>query len=132
MTIQELALSKLSKEIVDDLLNKQIKNANDILMAKNQRIKSHNVVPIKIIDIKPSQQGEDYDNASSNFDANQLLDFKKGNIAIDVIRLETICPIAINKETMEIIDGNHRHFATFAIGEECILTLCCDIENIEK
>jgi hypothetical protein len=73
-----------------------------------------------ILKIKPSQKGEDYDNASSRQLAKTFRAFLSNEHRdVDDFRREDFFPILIHRDGT-IIDGNHRHYATKAIGQRLI------------
>lgn len=130
MTIQETSLNQLPEEVVKRLIASQIKQANNILFHKKQRIKSYTFITLSINEVKPSQFGEDYENNSSKYDAEIYKAIISRTKKVEDVRLESLCPIVVDKNTMTIIDGNHRHYATYSIGEKFIYTILCEIENI--
>lgn len=74
---------------------------------------------VRVKDITPSQVGEDYLNASSEYTAKNISSAKS---AADVSRVEDLFPIVLD-ETGKIVDGNHRHAAATLNGEEYITAL---------
>jgi hypothetical protein len=74
-------------------------------------------VPVK--DIKPNQTGEDYINASSIETAQRIKEAKNIN---ELPRTADIRPILLD-DKMNIIDGNHRHYASILNGEKTIPSL---------
>lgn len=130
MTIQEQILNQLPEKRKEDLIRSQINNAKGILLRSNLELKSYSLDVISINEIIPSQYNEDYENESSKYDVEVFLTVTKGVADINDLRLETFRPIAIDKNTMEIIDGNHRHYALKTAGETNAYVLLCETQNI--
>jgi len=129
MTLQEQVLNQIPKK-KEDLIQSQIKNAKSILLRNNLKLTAYTLKSISINKIIPSQNNEDYENESSKHDVDVFLDVKKGLIDLNILRLETFRPIAINKNTMKIIDGNHRHYALKKAGETNAYVLLCKTQSI--
>lgn len=129
MTIQEKILEQISGSRKEKLINSQITDANNILERKNLKLKNCILSILPVSQIIPSQEGDDYKNESSKFDAEIFKEVKNGFKNPEQVRLESFRPIVVNKMTMEIIDGNHRHYALQSIGEENILVLLCETEK---
>lgn len=129
MTIQEQILNQLPEKRKKDLIRSQINNAKGILSRNNLELTSYTLDVISINEIIPSQYFEDYENESSKYDAGVFLGVIKGIIDINALRLETFRPIAVNKNTMKIIDGNHRHYALKTAGETNAFVLLCETQN---
>lgn len=73
---------------------------------------------VPVADVTPSQTGEDYLNASSEYTARQI-----ASETIDTIhRREDVMPIILD-ENLKIIDGNHRHAASTVNGATTIPAL---------
>ncbi len=132
MTVQEKILNKVSEKRKEDLIRSQINNAKSILKRDNLELASYILDVISINEILPSQFNEDYENESSKYDVGVFLGVIKGTVDINALRLETFRPIAVNKSTMEIIDGNHRHFALKTAGETKAYVLLCQTQNIKN
>jgi hypothetical protein len=129
MTLQEQVLNQIPKK-KEDLIQSQINNAKSILLRNNLKLTAYTLKSISINKIIPSQNNEDYVNESSKYDVDIFLDVKKGLIDLNTLRLETFRPIAINKNTMKIIDGNHRHYALKTAGETNAYVLLCKTQSI--
>jgi hypothetical protein len=70
---------------------------------------------VPVADITPSQTGDDYLNASSQYTAQQI-----ASETIDSIhRKEDVLPVILD-ENLKIIDGNHRHAASTLNGATTI------------
>jgi hypothetical protein len=95
------------------------------------KLDSYEFVTLTIKEVIQSQQDEDYKNPSSEYDLYVYKEVMSGKININDIRLDTFRPIAVDKHTMKIIDGNHRHYAITAVGEKYIFVLLCETQNIE-
>lgn len=130
MTLQEKILNQISEKRKDDLIRSQINNAKSILARDNLELTSYILDVIPINEIIPSQYDEDYENESSKYDVGVFLDVIKGTVDINTLRLETFRPIAVNKSTMKVIDGNHRHYALKTSGETKAYVLLCKTQNI--
>lgn len=130
MTIQEQILNQLSENKKEDLIRSQINNAKGILIRSKLKLISYCLDVISINEIIPSQYNEDYENESSKYDVEVFLSVMKGIVNINDLRLETFRPIAIEKNTMKIIDGNHRHYALKTAGEKNAYVLLCETQNI--
>jgi len=130
MTIQEQILNQLSEKRKEDLIRTQINHAKGILIRSNLELTSYSLNVISINDIIPSQYNEDYENESSKYDVEVFLSVIKGISDINDLRLATFRPIAIDKNTMKIIDGNHRHYALKNAGEKNAYVLLCETKNI--
>jgi len=73
---------------------------------------------VPVADVTPSQTGDDYLNASSEYTARQI-----ASETIDTIhRREDVMPIILD-ENLKIIDGNHRHAASTVNGAKTIPAL---------
>ena len=131
MTIQEKILEQISDVSKENLINSQITEANNILARQNLKLKSCVLSTLPILEIIATQQGDDYENDSSKFDATIFNEVKNGSKNFENVRLESFRPIVVNKKSMEIIVGNHRHYALRSIGEQNILVLLCETEVIE-
>lgn len=130
MTIQEQILNQIPEKRKEDLIRSQINNAKSILTRNNLELTSYILDVISINEIIPSQCNEDYENESSKYDVGVFLSVTKGIVDINALRLETFRPIAVNKNTMKIIDGNHRHYALKTAGETNAYVLLCETQNI--
>lgn len=130
MTIQEQILNQIPEKRKEDLIRSQINNAKGILTRNNLELTSYTLGVISIDEIIPSQYDEDYENESSKYDVGVFLGVIKGIVDINALRLETFRPIAVNKNTMKIIDGNHRHYALKTAGETNAYVLLCETQNI--
>ena len=109
----------------DDNLNENILPQEKFAQEKNQdyieqalkilpnkgkyNLKNYSVEILPIDKIKPTQFGEDYINASSEYEAEQYQKYIDGEIEAEDLRREDFYPIVVDKDTMEILDGNHRH-----------------------
>lgn len=131
MTIQEKILNQLPIKKKEDLIQSQITEAKSILSRSKLKLESYAFVSLTIKEVIPSQQDEDYKNASSEYDACVYQAVMDGKMNINDIRLNAFRPIAVDKNTMKIIDGNHRHYAIKAVGEKDIFVLLCETQNIE-
>jgi hypothetical protein len=131
MTIQEKILNQLPLNKKEDLMRSQINEAISILSRSKLKLESYTLVTLPINEVIPSQQGEDYKNASSEYDVSVYQAIMNGEMNINDIRLNTFRPIAVDKNTMKIIDGNHRHYAIKTVGEKDIFVLLCETQNIE-
>lgn len=130
MTVQEKILNQIPEKRKEDLIRSQINNAKSILTRDNLELTSYILDVLSINEIIPSQYNEDYENESSKYDVGVFLGVIKGIVDINDLRLETFRPIAVNKSTMKIIDGNHRHYALKTAGETKAYVLLCETQNI--
>ena len=131
MTIQEKILNQLPENKKEALIQSQINEACSILSRSKLKLVSYDFVTLTIKEVIPSQQDEDYKNASSEYDVVVYQAVMSGKLSINDIRLNTFRPIAVDKNTMKIIDGNHRHYAIKTVGEKDIFVLLCETQNIE-
>jgi len=130
MTIQEQILNQLPEKRKEDLIQSQITQVKDFLLRSNMKLICYDLVTISINEVIPSQHNEDYENDSSKYDASVFLAVINGNSDINDLRLDTFRPIAVDKNTMKIIDGNHRHYAIKKVGEKNVYVLLCETRNI--
>jgi hypothetical protein len=123
--IQDIAYQQipglLEKGIKNELsfLSNIIKPTNTMFTPKIERV--------SLSSIKPSQYGEDYKNASSEYEAEEFQKILNGEKDIQDHRKEDFYPILVNKKTNKIIDGNHRHYALSSIGSPYVVVLYVDI-----
>lgn len=130
ITIQETILKQLHKGKNEELIASQLNEAIQILSHDNLKIINYELTTLSIYDIRPSQTDEDYDNNSSKQDAKIYLEVMNKKRSIENVRLDSFRPIVVDKKTMNIIDGNHRHYATKAIGEKFIYVILCEIGKL--
>ena len=128
MTLQEIILNKLHAVKRNELIASQLKEASEILERNNKIIVSWELATLLIDDLIPTQSDEDYQNPSSIADAELLLRAKTGLVNLNDIRLDSFRPIAVEKFNLNIIDGNHRHYAIKHIGEHHIYSLLCEVK----
>jgi hypothetical protein len=128
MTVQETILLELQEDIRAKHIQRQIETANGILRGFKKRIRHYTLVTLPVESIVPSQTGEDYENVSSKYDAETYKLVKEGAKKVDEVRLESFYPIVVDKSSLEIIDGNHRHYAAVASGEAFIYVVLCEVE----
>ena len=108
-----LPQEKFAKETGQDW----VKRALQILPHKEKYNTSDYKVKILSVDkIKPTQFGEDYINASSEYEAEVYDEYLKGERSVEDLRKEDFYPIVVDKDTMEILDGNHRHAVHTMLG----------------
>ena len=101
-----LPQEKFAQEKNQDYIEQALK----ILPNKGKyNLKNYSVEILPIDKIKPTQFGEDYINASSEYEAEQYQKYIDGEIEAEDLRREDFYPIVVDKDTMEILDGNHRH-----------------------
>lgn len=101
---------------VEKLIKYQTNNANQIRREKGKDPIKYKLVELPLDKVKPTQQGEDYDNGSSRELANHISKFGSSG------RLEDYAPVAVD-ENMRILDGNHRHAARSIAGVKTIPVL---------
>ena len=80
-----------------------------IVDLKNYDLENYTIKTLPLESVKPTQFGEDYINASSEYEAEVYDEYLKGEIEARDVRKEDFYPIVVDKDTMEILDGNHRH-----------------------
>mgnify|MGYP003644056364 CR=1 FL=1 len=80
-----------------------------IVDLKNYDLENYTIKILPLESVKPTQFGEDYINASSEYEAEVYDEYLKGEIEARDVRKEDFYPIIVDKDTMEILDGNHRH-----------------------
>ena len=101
-----LPQEKFAQETNQDYIEQSLK----ILPNKDKyNLKDYTVEILPIGKVKPTQFGEDYINASSEYEAEQYQKYIDGEIEAEDLRREDFYPIVVDKDTMEILDGNHRH-----------------------
>ena len=101
-----LPQEKFAQETNRDYIEQALK----ILPNKDKyNLKDYTVEILPIDKIKPTQFGEDYINASSEYEAEQYQKYIDDEIEAEDLRREDFYPIVVDKDTMEILDGNHRH-----------------------
>ena len=94
-----------------------IKKALAIFPQKEKyNLEDYTVKVLPLDKIKPTQFGEDYINASSEYEAEQYKEYIKGEISAQDLRKEDFYPIVVDRDTMEILDGNHRHAVHTMLG----------------
>lgn len=129
LNIQDLAYKQ-----IPGLLEKGIKNelkflSNKINMSfedmKNTTKPQIKRVPLS--SIEPSQYGEDYENPSSEYEAEEFEKILNGEKDVKNHREEDFNPILVDKNTNKIIDGNHRHYALSTIGSSYAVVLFVDV-----
>lgn len=130
MTIQEKILNQLPIKRKEDLIQSQITEVREILSRSKLKLNSYDLVTLSIKKVIPTQYNEDYKNDSSKYDASVFLAVMNGNKDINDIRLDTFRPIAVDKNTMKIIDGNHRHYAIKTVGEKNVYVILCETQDI--
>jgi hypothetical protein len=79
-------------------------------------LKNYDVTILPLDKIKPTQFGKDYINASSKYQAEQYKKYIMGEIDIEDLRREDFFPIVVDADTMDILDGNHRHAVHKMLG----------------
>ncbi|MBC7425840.1 MAG: hypothetical protein H7321_04825 [Bacteroidia bacterium] len=131
VSIQEKLLSTLDESLRNSLINSQVSEAKGILKQQGKSIDDWKLVTFNLHDLIPTQQGDDYNNASSDEDAKQYEKVKSGIYNIDEIRLKSFRPICVEFGTLKIIDGNHRHSAITKCGEKLIYAMLCIIKSLE-
>ena len=124
-----LPQEKFAKETGQDW----VKRALQILPHKQDYNTSDYEVKILPVDeIKPTQFGEDYINASSEYEAEVYDEYLKGEIEARDVRKEDFYPIVVDKDTMEILDGNHRHAVNTMLNLPKIKTILISKKVNEK
>jgi len=87
-----------------------------VLVLKNYDLENYVIKTLPLESIKPTQFGEDYINASSEYEAKVYDRYLKGEIEARDVRKEDFYPIVVDKGTMKILDGNHRHAVHKMLG----------------
>jgi hypothetical protein len=84
--------------------------------------------------IKPSQHKEDYENSSSESEAEEFQKILNGEKNVEDHREEDFYPIVVNKKDNKIIDGNYRHYALLATKSPYAVVLYVDVpkEHLNK
>jgi hypothetical protein len=82
---------------------------------------------VPLSSIIPSQKGEDYKNASSEYEAEEFKKILNGEKNVEDHRKEDFYPIVVNKRDNKIIDGNHRHYALSSINSPYAVILYIDV-----
>jgi hypothetical protein len=108
-----LPQEKFTQETNQDYIEQSLK----ILPNKDKyNLKDYTVEILPIDKVKPTQFGEDYINTSSEYEAEQYQKYIDGEIEVEDLRREDFYPIVVDKDTMEILDGNHRHAVHTILG----------------
>ena len=106
-------------EFLSDIMDETLEDTKNLT---NPEIKR---VPLKFI--KPSQQGEDYKNPSSESEAEEFRKILNGEKNVEDHREGDLHPILVNRITNKIIDGNHRHYALLAANSPYAVVLYVDV-----
>ena len=106
-------------EFLSDIMDETLEDTKNLT---NPEIKR---VPLK--SIKPSQQGEDYKNPSSESEAEEFRKILNGEKNVEDHREGDLHPILVNRITNKIIDGNHRHYALLAANSPYAVVLYVDV-----
>ena len=106
-------------EFLSDIMDETLEDTKNLT---NPEIKR---VPLK--SIKPSQQGEDYKNPSSESEAEEFRKILNGEKNVEDHREGDLHPILVNRTTNKIIDGNHRHYALLAANSPYAVVLYVDV-----
>ena len=110
---------KQELEFLSDIMDETLEDTKNLT---NPEIKR---VPLK--SIKPSQQGEDYKNPSSESEAEEFRKILNGEKNVEDHREGDLHPILVNRTTNKIIDGNHRHYALLAANSPYAVVLYVDV-----
>ncbi len=110
---------KRELEFLSDIMDETLEDTKNLT---NPEIKR---VPLK--SIKPSQQGEDYKNPSSESEAEEFRKILNGEKNVEDHREGDLHPILVNRITNKIIDGNHRHYALLAANSPYAVVLYVDV-----
>lgn len=108
-----LPQEKFAQETGQDYIQQSLKN---IPLRNKYDIKDYKVVTLPLDKVKPTQFGKEYINPSSEYEAEQYRKYIEGKIGAEDLRKEDFYPIIVDKDTMEIIDGNHRHAVHKMLG----------------
>jgi 8-oxo-dGTP pyrophosphatase MutT (NUDIX family) len=106
---------KFAKETGKDYIKESVAKLPSIYADKYD-LKSGELKSISLDKLKPTQEGEDRINASSEAEAEVMRQFLDGEIEASDVRAEDFYPILIDANTMEILDGNHRFSAYEMLG----------------
>ncbi len=83
---------------------------------KDYNTSDYEVKILPVDKIKPTQFGDDYINSSSEYEAEVYDEYLKGERSVEDLRKEDFYPIVVDRDTMEILDGNHRHAVHTMLG----------------
>jgi len=108
---------------VQDIIYKQSPMILKRKLDKLPGVKLSDLKRVKLSSIIPSQHGEDYKNASSEYEAEQFQKVLNGELTYENVREEDYYPILVDKDTNKIIDGNHRHYALSKINSPYAVVL---------
>jgi hypothetical protein len=108
-----LPQEKFAQETNQDYIKQALKN---LPKKSKYNLKDYVVKTLPIDKVKPTQFGEDYINASSEYEAEQYQKYIDGEISAEDLRREDFYPIIVDKDTMKILDGNHRHAVHTMLG----------------
>lgn len=127
--IQDIAYEQnpglLNKGILEEL--KFVSHIMDEYLDDVKKITNPQIKRVPLKTIIPSQKGEDYKNASSEYESEEFLKILKGDKSTQNHRKEDFYPILVNRNTNKIIDGNHRHYALSSINSPYAVVLYVDV-----
>lgn len=129
LNVQDIAYTK-----IPGLLEKGVEEELDFLAALmdetlegvKELTKPH-IKRVPLTSIKPSQHGDSYKNASSEYEANEFQKILNGEKNVADHREGDFYPILVNRLTNKIIDGNHRHYALSKINSPYVTVLYVDV-----
>lgn len=129
MNIQDLAYKKMpgllqkgieaELDFLSDIMGETLEGTKSITNPKIERV--------SLTTIKPSQEGEDYRNLSSETEAEEFEKIVSGEENVEDHRKEDFYPILVSRSTNRIIDGNHKHYALSAIDSPYAVVLYVDV-----
>ena len=129
LNIQDLAYKKipglLKKGIEEEL--EFLSYVMDETLEDTKNLTNPEIKRVPLKSIKPSQQGEDYKNPSSESEAEEFRKILNGEKNVEDHREGDLHPILVNRITNKIIDGNHRHYALLAANSPYAVVLYVDV-----
>ena len=128
-SIQDLAYQQipglLERGIEDEL--KFLSDAIDGTLEDVKNTTNPQLKRVALSTIVPSQSEEDYQNASSEAQAQQFEKMLSGEKDVQDHRKDDFYPILVDRKTNKIVDGNHRHYALSAINSPYAVVLYVDV-----
>ena len=129
LNIQDLAYKQIPG-LLEKGIKKELEFLSDIMdetLEDTKNLTNPEIKRVPLKSIKPSQQGEDYKNPSSESEAEEFRKILNGEKNVEDHREGDLHPILVNRITNKIIDGNHRHYALLAANSPYAVVLYVDV-----
>jgi len=129
LNIQDLAYKQIPG-LLEKGIKKELEFLSDIMdetLEDTKNLTNPEIKRVPLKSIKPSQQGEDYKNPSSESEAEEVRKILNGEKNVEDHREGDLHPILVNRITNKIIDGNHRHYALLAANSPYAVVLYVDV-----